>query len=289
MWFSVLGWSFTVITILGNSVVVYLIIKRPKLHVTANWFVLSLALADLCVGLSYFPLLFASNVFQELTTNHTGLWFKVSHTFLYSSSANLCTLTADRFFSITMPLKYNLYTTRRRLPILVVTFAWFLPLILFTLPSIFIYSNINESFIFIFETFRVFIFQLFPSVVFIFVIARLCFIAKDTARKEAFILMQIRFNLATQENTKRNNHTEKKSASVKMIMFIISLFVLCHVGGNYRCFCFVFKMCVVPETLKKVIHILFVLNSAFNPLVYAFFKKDMKREIEQMGFVFCRC
>ena len=290
MWFSVLGWSFTVITILGNSVVVYLIITRPRLHVTANWFVLSLALADLCVGLSYFPLLFASNFFPKLTIDHTGLWFKVSHTFLYSSSANLCALTADRFFSITMPLKYNLYITRRRMPIIVVAFAWILPLILFTLPTIFIYANRNESFIFIFETFRVLIFQLIPSVLFVFVIGRLCFIAKDISRKEAFILMQIRFNQATQENAKgSDNHAKKKLASVKMIMFIISLFVLCHVGGNYRCFCFVFKVCVVPETLKKVIHIFFVLNSAFNPLVYAFLKKDIKREIKQMGFVFCRC
>ena len=236
MWFSVLGWSFTVITILGNSVVAYLIITRPRLHVTANWFVLSLALADLCVGLSYFPLLFAANFLQELTTDHTGQWFKVSHTFFYSSSANLCALTADRFFSITMPLKYNLHITRRRLPIIVVAFSWILPLILFTLPTIFSYSNRNESSIFIFETFRVLIFQLIPSVLFVFVIGRLCFIAKDISRKEAFILMQIRFNQATQENAKGNNHTEKKSASVKMIMFIILLFVLCHAGGNFRCF-----------------------------------------------------
>lgn len=287
MWFLIFGWFFTVINILGNSLVVYLIITRHRLHVTANWFVLSLALADLFVGLSYFPLLFISSFFQELAIDHTGVWFKVSHTFLYSSSANLCVLTADRFIAITMPLKYTVFMTRRRL-ILFIALAWISPLILFTLPSIFTYSNENYSFTFIFETFRVLIFQLIPSVLFIFVIGRLCFIARDVWRKEAFTLDQIRFNSATQENAKRNTHAKKKSTSLKMIIFIISLFVLCHVGGNYRCFCFVFKLCVVPEPLKRAIHVLFVLNSAANPLVYAFWKTDMKRELKQMCF-YGRC
>ena len=278
MWFVVLGWLFTVITILGNSFVPYLIITRPRLHVTAKWFVLSLALADLCVGLSYFPLLHISSFFQELAIDHTGVWFKVSHTFLYSSSANLCVLTADRFIAITMPLKYPLFMRRRR------TISWISPLFLFTLPSSFTYSNGNGSFTFMFETFRVLIFQLIPSVLFIFVIGRLSFIAENISLKEELVLDQIRFNSATQKNAKRNKHTEKKSSSVKMIIFIISLFVLCHLGGNYRCFCFVFKLCVVPRPLERVIHILFVINSAVNPLVYAVLKKDMKRELKQMGF-----
>ena len=287
MWFSILGWFFTIIAILGNSFVVYLVITRRRLHVTANWFVLSLALADLLVGLTYFPLLFISSFFQELAIDHTGVWFKVSHTFLYSSSANLCALTADRLMAITMPLKYSLLMTRRRF-IFMIAISWILPLILFTLPSIFTYSSANDSFTFVFENFRVLIFQLIPSVLFVYVIGRLCLIVTDISRKEAFILNQIRYNLATHEtNPDTNRHTEKKSASVKMIIFIISLFVLCHVGGNYRCFCFVFKICVVPETLMKVIHVLFVINSAANPLVYAILKKDMKRELKLMGFDKC--
>ena len=70
---------------------------------------------------------------------------------------------------------------------------------------------------------------------------------------------------------------------MKMIFLIILFFVLCHIGGNYRCFCFTFKMCVASETLKKVIHICFIINSAVNPLVYAFLKKDMKRELKNVA------
>ena len=106
MWFFILGWFFTVVSIFGNALVMYLIVPKARLRVTANWFVLSLALADLCVGFTYFPLLFISSYLQLLPIDHTGLWFKLSHTFLSSSSTNLCALTADRFLAITMPLKY---------------------------------------------------------------------------------------------------------------------------------------------------------------------------------------
>ena len=289
MCFFILGWFFTVVAILGNALVIYLIITRKRLRVTTNWFVLSLALADLCVGLTYFPPLFISSFFQELPIDHTGLWFKISHTFLYSSSTNLCALTADRFLAITMPLKYTVFMTRKRLVISLAS-AWIAPLILFTLPSIFTYSNNNASFPFIFETFRVSVFQLIPSVLFVFVTWRLCCLARNISRKESLLLAQIRYNFSPPQNVSTVKKQGAKKASAKMIVLIILLFVLCHIGGNYRCFCFVFKLCVASENLKKVIHIVFITNSAVNPLVYAVLKKDMKNELRKIVLDrSCRC
>ena len=291
MWFSILGWFFTVLAILGNALVTYLIITKTRLHVTTNWFVLSLALADLCVGLTYFPLLFISSFFQELSIDHQGLWFKLSHTFLYSSSSNLCALTADRFLAITMPLKYTVFMTRKRRLIIFLASAWIAPLILFTLPSIFTYSSNSASFTFIFEIFRVSVFQLIPSVLFVFVTGRLCYIARDISRKESLLLAQIRFNFKpAQQNAPTVKKHREKTAAVKMIVLIILLFVLCHVGGNYRCFCFVFKLCAASENLKSVIHVLFIINSAANPLVYAVLKKDMQNELKRMALdIGCHC
>ena len=171
--------------------------------------------------------------------------------------------------------------TRKRLVISLAS-AWIAPLILFTLPSIFTYSNNNASFLFIFETFRVSVFQLIPSVLFVFVTWYLWCIARDISRKESLLLAQIRYNFHAPQNVSTAQKQEAKNASVKMIVLIILLFVLCHIGGNYRCFCFVFKLCVASESLKKVIHIIFITNSAVNPLVYAVLKKDMKNELNKM-------
>ena len=172
--------------------------------------------------------------------------------------------------------------TRKRLVISLAS-AWIAPFILFTLPSLFTYSKNNASFTFIFETFRVSVFQLIPSMLFVFVTGRLCFIARDISRKESLVLAQIRFNSNPQQNAPTLRRQGEKKASLKMIVLIIFLFVLCHVGGNYRCFCFVFKLCVVSGNLNNVIHIIFIMNSAANPLVYAVLKKDMKNELKRLA------
>ncbi|XP_068679992.1 octopamine receptor beta-1R-like [Montipora capricornis] len=280
MWFAILGSLFTIVNILGNSMVVYLVITKPRLHNTSNWFVVSLALADLFVGLTYFPGICASRSGKEFAINHTGVWFKVSHTFVYLSSANLCVLTADRYIAITMPLKYSIFMSLRRFSVILIL-AWVLPLIFFTVPSLFTYSNGSESFTYSFEVVRVVMFQLIPCIIFVYVIARLSMIAKEMSLTDRAIINQIRFNCQIQENTERKRQTERKSSSLKLIVFIISFFILCHVGINYKCFCIFFKLCVVSEALVNVVHLLFVLNSAFNPIVYAVMKKDFKRELKK--------
>ncbi|XP_068680513.1 adenosine receptor A2a-like [Montipora foliosa] len=281
MWFAVLGSLFTIVTILGNSMVVYLVITKPRLHNTSNWFVVSLARADLFVGLTYFPGICASRSGKEFAINHTGVWFKVSHTFVYLSSANLCVLTADRYIAITMPLKYSIFMSLRRLSVMLIL-AWVLPLIFFTVPSLFTYSNGNKCFTYSFEVVRIVMFQLIPScIIFVYVIARLSMIAKEISLTDRAIINQIKFNSQIQENTESKRQTERKSSSLKLIVFIISFFILCHIGINYKCFCTFFKLCVMSEALGKVVHLLFVLNSAFNPIVYAVMKKEFNRELKK--------
>ena len=281
MWFFIFGWFFTAFVVLGNVLVIYLIITRPRLHVKTNWFILSLALADFCFGLSYFPMIFTSYFNAQISTDHSGLWFKISHTFLYSSCVNLCVLITDKYITVMKPLRYDSYVTRKRL-LSALALAWITPFLLFTVPSFFTYSGRNDLFTFAFETFRVLIFQLVPSVAFVLITGHLFLIARSISQKETLLLAQLKFNFC-EHPKKRVKKIKDRKASMKMIFLIILFFVLCHIGGNYRCFCFTFKMCVASETLKKVIHICFIINSAVNPLVYAFLKKDMKRELKNVA------
>ena len=88
MWFWISGWLLVALTVLGNGLVIYLIITKPRLHTKANCFILSLAVADLCSGLAYFPPLFGANFFYTIDLTHAGVFFKVSFTFLYSAFDN---------------------------------------------------------------------------------------------------------------------------------------------------------------------------------------------------------
>ena len=101
-----IGWLLSIATAVGNGFVIFLVAKNLRLHSSAsNWFVLSLAVADVGVrGIAVFPSNYIciysiacnSRVYMAL------FWF-----FLHSSVTNLCSLTWDRYIAIVYPLNYN--------------------------------------------------------------------------------------------------------------------------------------------------------------------------------------
>ena len=55
VWYWALGGILSIITVLGNGLVIYLIVSRKRFHKTVNWSLFSLAVAYLCVGLIHIP------------------------------------------------------------------------------------------------------------------------------------------------------------------------------------------------------------------------------------------
>lgn len=277
MWFWFLGWFFTTLALLGNGLVIFLVIFKRVPRTTTNWLILSLAVADFCSAVTLLPTMFIANFYYEIDLSHAGLWYKMCYTFMYTSTTNLCVLTADRFIAVVKPLKY-VSLMERNSPILLICMAWLTSLIFFTLPSAFSYQG-NESFTATFEINRVFMFQVFPSIVFLLVTCRLIYIANKLSRQTAALEAQVRYNYAFPKNglIRKTRHPERRTAA--MTILIITLFNVTYAGGNYICYCFLAKTCVVPETLEMAIRLLFIINVAANPMAYAFFKKDIRKAL----------
>ena len=64
-WFWIVGWFVTLFGLVGKSWVIFIIAKTRRLHTTANWFTLSLAIADLSVTLGYFPASLVCNMLVQ--------------------------------------------------------------------------------------------------------------------------------------------------------------------------------------------------------------------------------
>ena len=282
MWFWISGWFLVILTVLGNGFVIYLVISKSRLHTKANWFILSLAAADLCSGLAYFPPLFGANFFYVIDLTHAGVFFKVSFTLLYCSNANLCAMTVDRYLAIKRPLRYVSLMTRKTICRMLLV-AWTSPLLFFSLPAIFTYRG-NPAFTMTVEICRVLIFQVLPFVMFTFVTCRLLYLAWNASCETRATFAQVRFNHAASEASVvliKPPRPEKRSASI-MVILILTVFNITYLGGNYRCFCFLSGLCPFTGILKQAIFLVVVANAAVNPIIYGFLKKDIRQELRKV-------
>ena len=127
-WFWYFAWFITAIAVAGNALVIFLITTKHQLQKKPNWFILSLAIADLFVGFTYIPPFYACLKWFPCSKK---VWFvrqTINSTFLYASVTNLFILTLDRYIALTLPLRHKWLVTPTRIALSVIT-AWIVPVI----------------------------------------------------------------------------------------------------------------------------------------------------------------
>ena len=108
--------SFTSLaTITGNALVMWLFYKHESLRTISNRFIISLATADILVGLVINPVWIAVRYVIQPPFISTGseilemLWIHTTA----ATTFNLCCVSVDRFIAICFPLRYRLIVTKR--------------------------------------------------------------------------------------------------------------------------------------------------------------------------------
>ncbi|KAL9984121.1 hypothetical protein ACROYT_G006381 [Oculina patagonica] len=277
IWYWALGVVLTIITVLGNSLVIYLIISKKRLHKTVNWFLLSLAVADLCVGLVHFP---------TMACNSASLCSKCITTavrwlFLNLSMTNLCALTVDRFIAIVTPLKYAVFKTKRR-HLFLISAAWILPFVVHFVPFTWMYCAGMKSAVRNFLTVLLFVFKLPPFLLLFTACSRTLYIAQKQKNRARVRLAQLSFNGFSCQNISTVRSQTQGSAFAKALGIIVAIFLICYAIEIARLICYTFH-CTrhIPWLVVHLQDLLFIFNSASNPLVYAFLKQDIRSELKR--------
>lgn len=268
-WYWILGWIPSTFAILGNGSVIYLICTRRRLRTVPNRFVLSLALADFGVGACFFPAHFICN-FRPSNCN-SSIADDIAVLMIYSSTTNLCAMTVDRYLAIVRPLTYTSLMTARRAEYFIAC-SWCVPLFTYFIPAL--CTSLHGCSINLNVTVIVWtsMFEFIPCVLLVIVTVKIIVTARRHCRQLAKLDCQLRYN-------KPNHKGQTRVSSARVIGTVVAIFIVCYALEVYSSLCHFTKFCEFTDDLIRAVFFLVVTNSAVNPIAYALFKRDIKREL----------
>ncbi|XP_036393604.1 olfactory receptor 1-like [Megalops cyprinoides] len=114
-----------VVTVLGNSFVMFIICKERNFHTPKHIALFNLAVADLCESTALIPNLIAMFLFDSQYISFDACMANMYFVFLFSlmESLTLTVMAYDRFVAICFPLRYHNIITNTNMAV-VLTILW---------------------------------------------------------------------------------------------------------------------------------------------------------------------
>ncbi|TKS75820.1 Trace amine-associated receptor 1 [Collichthys lucidus] len=262
--FHVFLGSLSVVTVCGNLLVIISIAYFKQLHTPTNGLILSLAVADLLVGVLVFPLTMQFSITTCLY--YDDLFCKIRDsidmTLCTSSILNLCCISVDRYYAVCQPLTYRTKMNNNVVVIMIIV-CWETSA---TIGTGYIFLSQKEAEC---DTACLIDTDVIPTLGLIFsfylpVIIMLCIYLKIF-----FVAQRQARSIQSTKSGATVSKMERKAT--KTLAIVMGLFLLCWLP---------YFLCPIPVTVSRVnlpnalIEILMWLtlaNSMLNPFVYAFF------------------
>ncbi|KAJ8374311.1 hypothetical protein SKAU_G00048910 [Synaphobranchus kaupii] len=116
-WSSLLIVPLIIPTIGGNILVILAVALERKLQNATNYFLMSLAVADLLVGLLVMPIALVTVLFNSgwpLPGYLCPIWLFLDVLFSTASIMHLCAISLDRYIAIKRPIQHSQYKSRSK-------------------------------------------------------------------------------------------------------------------------------------------------------------------------------
>ncbi|XP_067826153.1 5-hydroxytryptamine receptor 6 [Heptranchias perlo] len=122
-WIAAFLCLIIILTTAGNFLLILLIFTQRSLRNTSNYFLVSLFMSDLMVGLVVMPPAMLNELYGKwvLESAFCSIWYSFDVMCCSASILNLCVISLDRYLLIISPLKYKLRMTSCRAVFLIFT------------------------------------------------------------------------------------------------------------------------------------------------------------------------
>ncbi|CAF0794821.1 unnamed protein product [Adineta ricciae] len=135
---AIFGSVTSVLTVLGNILVMLAFFLDRQIRQPTNYFILSLSVSDFLIGLLSMPLLTTYIYAHDWPFNAIicDIWLSLDYTVCLTSIYTVLFITIDRFCSVKMPAKYRKWRTKRKIN-LMITVTWAVPTLIFFTATMF--------------------------------------------------------------------------------------------------------------------------------------------------------
>ncbi|CAF1284122.1 unnamed protein product [Adineta steineri] len=129
---AIFGSVTSVLTVLGNILVILAFFLDRQIRQPTNYFILSLSVSDFLIGLLSMPLLTTYIYAKDWPLNAIicDIWLSLDYTVCLTSIYTVLFITIDRFCSVKMPAKYRKWRTKKRINIMIAV-TWAFPTLIF--------------------------------------------------------------------------------------------------------------------------------------------------------------
>ncbi|KAM6953929.1 LOW QUALITY PROTEIN: adenosine A2c receptor [Aplochiton taeniatus] len=284
-----------VLSTVGNLLVCTAVGLNRKLRTVTNYFLVSLAVADVCVGALAIPCAILT-AWACRATNLALCLLMLSVLIMLTQSSifSLLAVAVERYVAIFQPFRYHTLMTPRN-ALLVILVTWLLAFLIGLVPLMGWHKTPATSgyclFVVVVDMtymvyFNFFACVLAPLVVMFLIYAQIFVTVKRQVRR---IASEQRAGISASEGqAKAAASVRREMKTATSLFLVLFLFTVCWIPLHViNCFLLLCPHCPVPLELLLTAIILSHANSAVNPFLYAY-KMRAFRETFKAIFLCCR-